>query len=55
MKHQLKKKQLQNKLGLDKTTVQHLDMEILEREDRKAVRGGDDVEPPIITMTPVYC
>ncbi|MGD2091908.1 MAG: hypothetical protein PVH61_37390 [Candidatus Aminicenantes bacterium] len=49
------KKQLKKKLDLGKATVQHLEMNRLDRNDQKEIKGGDDNSDAIATLTPVFC
>ncbi len=49
------KKQLKKKLDLGKTTVQDLEMNTLDRDDQKEIKGGDGEKPAFITLTPVFC
>ena len=49
------KKQLKKKLDLGKATVQHLEMNTLDRDAQKEVKGGDGDNNLLATLTPVFC
>jgi hypothetical protein len=49
------KKQLKKKLDLGKATVQDLEMNKLDRDSQKEVKGGDGENLLFVTLTPVFC
>jgi hypothetical protein len=49
------KKQLKKKLDLGKVTVQRLEVDRLDRDAQKEVKGGDGDINIFSTLTPVFC